>query len=164
MKLPKIKLTLNPILTTELFYTDTDDIGFARNQINRINNRIRTEQENKLKPWERYNNNIYSSLNKNNRLIINETKRKIKNNSLSFNWNNQTIFNKTEIDNIKASEQIKKQVKTKSEIKYKFKEPYITTSSFIETRHETFLTNKMINILLEEKKKLKKNKTAMKDR
>ena len=57
MKLPKIKLTLNPILTTELFYTDTDDIGFARNQINRINNRIRTEQENKLKPWERYNNN-----------------------------------------------------------------------------------------------------------
>jgi hypothetical protein len=161
MKLPKIKLTLNPTITDELFYVDTDDIGFARNQINRIDNRIKSEQENKLKPWERYiNNNIYSSLNKNNRMIINEKRRKIKNDSLSFNWNNQNIFNKTEIENIKASEQIKKQVKTKSQIKYKFHEPYITTSSFLETRHDTFLTNKMINILMEEKKNIKKTQDS----
>lgn len=161
MKLPKIKLSLNSTLDNTIFYNETDDIGFARNQINQIDIRIKSKQENNLKPWERYiNNNIYSSLNKKNRLVINEKKKKIKCNKLSFNWNNQNIFNKTEIENIKASEQIKRQIKTKSDIKYKYKEPFMTASSFIETRHEIFLANKMINILKTEKNNIRKKQES----
>ena len=155
MKLPKIKLNLNSTLDNELFLTDTDDIGFARSQINQIDNRIKFKQVQNLKPWERYiNNNIYSSLNKYNKFTIKEKKKRIKNNNLSFNWNNQNIFNKTDIDNIKKCEDIKKQIKIKYDIKYKCKEPNITVSNFVSTRNETFLTNKIIDILKEEKKNI----------
>ena len=157
MKLPRIKLSLNSTLNNEFFLTDTDDIGFARKQINQIDYRIRTKLFQKLKPWERFiDNNIYSSLDKNNRLTIKEKKKKIKNNSLSFNWNNQNYFNKTEMDNIMRFEDLKKQVKIKYDTKYKFKEPNITVSNFIATRNDTFLTNKMIKILKEEKENIRK--------
>ena len=160
MKLPKIKiskLSLNSTLDNELFLTDTDDIGFARNQINQIDHRIKTKQVQILKPWERSNNNnIYSSLNKFNNFFIKNKKKKIRNNSLSFNWNNQNIFNKTDVENIKRSEEIKKQMKIKYDTKYKYKEPTLTVSNFISTRNEIFITNKMIDILKEEKKNIMK--------
>ena len=148
MKLPKINLSLNTTLDKEFFITDTDDIGFANSQVKQIDKRLKTKQVQKLKPWERFlNTNIYSSLNKTNRELIKDKKRKIKNNSLSFNWNNQNYFNNTELDNILRCEEIKKQVKIKYDIKYKFKEPNTSISNFVSTRNETFLTNKMINIL-----------------
>ena len=157
MKLPRIKFTLNSTINNEFFLTDTDDIGFARNQVNQIDYRIRTKHVQDLKPWERFiDNNIYSSLDRKNRFLIKDKKKKIRNNSLSFNWNNQNIFNKSEIDNILKCEEIKKQIKIKYDIKYKYKEPNITVSNFISTRNETFLTNKIINILKEKKNTIQK--------
>ena len=153
MKLPKIRLTLNSNINNEFNFTDTDDIGFARNQVKQIDNRIRTKRIQDLKPWERAtNNNIYSSLDKTNKLLSRDKRKRIKNNNLSFNWNTSNNYiNKTDIDNIKKCEELKQQIKIKYDTKYKFREPTITVSNFVAMRNETFLTNKMINILKEGK-------------
>ena len=161
-KLPRIKLSLNTTVDNDFYSRETDDIGFANNQISQIDKRIQIKQFQKLKPWERFiNTNIYSSsLDKKNRLILKDKKRKIKNNSMNFNWNNQNIFNKTEVDNIIRCEEIQKQMKIKYDIKYKYREPNTSVSDFVTTRNETFLANKMINILKEEKKNILKKKES----
>ena len=154
MKLPKIRLTITSNMNKEFNFNDTDDIGFARSQVKQIDNRIRAKKYQDLKPWERgTNNNIYSSLDKKTRFLQREKRKKIKNNNLSFNWDtSNNYYNKTDIDNIKKCEEIKQQVKIKYDTKYKFREPNITISNFVAMRNETFLTNKMINLIKEGKK------------
>lgn len=160
MKLPRINKSSIKSLDKNLFLTDTDDIGFARNQIKQIDNRIRLNTEHNLKPWERFTKNIYSSLNKKAILIVRDKKKNIRKKNISFDWTNQNFVNKTEIDNIKKSDEIKKQMKIKYEIKFKYKEPNFTASDFISTRNETFLANTMINLLKKEKKNIVKNQES----
>ena len=150
MKLPKLKIKLNSSTNKDFYLTDSDDIGFARKQLNSIDNRIQAKREFNLKPWERsINNNIYATLDDKNKLLIREKRQKIKKNNWSFNWNNQNYYTRTEVNNIKLGEEIKRQTKIKYEIKYKYMEPNLTLSNFVHTRNETFLTNQMINILKE---------------
>lgn len=160
MKLPRINKSSIKSLENNLFLTDTDDIGFARNQIKQIDNRIRLNTEHNLKPWERFTKNIYSSLNKKAILIVRDKKKNIRKNKMSFDWTNQNFINKTEIDNIKKSDEIKKQMKIKYEIKTKYKEPNITITDFISTKNETFLANTMINLLKKEKRNIVKNQES----
>lgn len=160
MKLPRINKSSIKSLENNLFITDTDDIGFARNQIKQIDNRIKLNTEHNLKPWERFTKNIYSYLNKKAILIVRDKKKSIRKNNISFDWANQNFINKTEIDNIKKSDEIKKQMKIKYEIKFKYKEPNITASDFISTRNETFLANTMINLLKKEKRNIVKNQES----
>ena len=158
MKLPKIKISSILNKDNNLFLTDTDDLGFARNQVKQIDTRIKVNRDHSLKPWERStNNNIYSCLDRKTKFIVRDTKKNVRTQNISYDWNKQDLFSQTEADDIKRSEVITKQIKTKYEIKYKHKVPNITASDFITTRNDTFLTNTMINLLKEEKKNIIKN-------
>ena len=161
MKLPKIRLTKTD---KNLFLTYTDDIGFAKSQINQIDNRIKLNRDHSLKPWERStNNNIYSCLYRKTKFNFRDTKKNLRDQNISFDWTKQKFFNQTETNNIKRCEEIKKQIKTKYEIKYKHKIPNVTVSDFIATRNDTFITNTMINLLKEEKKNIIRNKESYSD-
>ena len=80
MKLPKIKISSILNKDNNLFLTDTDDLGFARNQVKQIDTRIKVNRDHSLKPWERStNNNIYSCLDRKTKFIVRDTKKKCKN-------------------------------------------------------------------------------------
>lgn len=57
----------------------TDDIGFARIQVDKINQSITAQRLKELKPWEKStNNNIYSSYGKSNYQIKKDLSKKFK--------------------------------------------------------------------------------------
>ena len=157
MKLPKIKDSYNSTLTEELFLTTSDDVCFALGQLHQIGKRIHSRKDRNLKLWERKPENIFSSYeNKSKNLARKKLGKKTE--SKSWDWKKQTtIFNPVEISDIEASEDIKRSIKTKYNIKYKYKDKEQTLSDFLSTKNETFLANTMIKILKDKKHDVYKN-------
>ena len=91
-------------LNKSVFMTITDDMGFAKMQIDKINQSIQKEQENELKPWmKRINNNIYTSNGKSNYQIMKELSKKFKiirkNKDIKkINWSKQSYYNREQLN------------------------------------------------------------------
>ena len=146
MKLPKIKDSYSSTINDQLFLTTSDDVVFALGQLTELGNRIKARKDRSLKLWQRKHNNIYTSYENKSKLLI-KARKENKNKSNSSDWKKHTIFNKTEISDIEASEEIKKNVKIKYDIRYKYNDREPTLSNLISTKNDTFFTNTMIKIL-----------------
>ena len=69
----------NTSLNRSVFMTITDDMGFAKMQIDKINQSLKKERENELKPWQKkIENNIYNSNGKTNYQVIKDLSKKFK--------------------------------------------------------------------------------------
>ena len=150
MKLPKIKESYNSTFNKELFLTTSDDVGFALEQLNQIGKKIQSKKNRNLKLWERKPTNIYTSYQNKSKTLKNK-KHRYKTENKSSDWKIQTIFNPSEISQIENADDIRRSIKTKYDIKYKYKDKGQTISDFLSTKNDTFLANTMIKLLKEQK-------------
>ena len=151
MKLPKIReSSYNKTLNEDLFLTTSDDVGFALNQLKHIGKKIQSRKNRGLKLWERKQSNIYSFY-ENKSKNLKKEKLRNKTQSQSSDWKMQTIFNPFEISEIEGVDDIRRSIKTKYVIKYKYKDKEETISDFLSTKNETFLANTVIKLLNDQK-------------
>ena len=150
MKLPKIKELYNSTLKEELFLNTSDDVGFALGQVNQLSKKIQSKKNRNLKLWERKPSNIYISY-QNKSKTLKKIKYRNKTQNKSSDWKKQTLFNPTEISEIENADEIRRSIKTKYDIKYKYKDKGQTISDFLSTKNDTFLANTMIKLLKEQK-------------
>ena len=157
------KLNKKKILKTDTFLTSTvtDDFYFAKAQLSQIDDNIHFKEGNKLKPWERINNNIYYKTGQSNRQKISLIKKnnKIKD-SFNINWKDQHYYTQTEIGKINESKNISKQMKTLSKLKIQYKKNHIDLDTFIPDNKKIFLNKILINLMKKEQKKIYKKENS----
>ena len=121
--LPKIKNNNNLLLNKSVFMTITDDLGFSKMQIDKIDKSLIKEKESELKPWlKKMDNNIYSSNGKSNYQIMKELTKKFKiikkeKDIKKINWSKQYYYKKNQLYNIFEGYQISKRILNKYEVK-----------------------------------------------
>ena len=167
IKLPKLNMSKIKSLNTsnsverDLFLTSTDDIGFAQNQVSQIDRNISIRKEHNMKLWDRpcNNTNIYSTSGRSNYSLLKELQSKFllePNNLLNLNWKKQNYYLQTDVNSILESAEISKLVKTKYELKNKYKIRNNGLKSFIQNRKTMYLDTMLIDIIKNEKKKINK--------
>ena len=166
IKLPKLNLSkikssssINSV-ERDFFLTSTDDIGFAQNQISQIDHNISTRKEHKMKLWERpSNNNIYLTSGRSNHSLLKEMQSKFltePKNLTNLNWKKQSYYLQTDVNSILDTVEISKLVKTKYEIKNKYKVRDTGLKSFIQNRKTMYIDSMLTEILKKEKNKINK--------
>ena len=115
LKLPELKIP-------KILITEPDDRGFAKDQYDKIINRIYTKRQLQLKPWEKDFDNIYSSSGKANHEILQNLKFKSRTKTIDLdfisNVNNE-FYNRNQLNTINDSLKISNQVKFNAYIKKK---------------------------------------------
>ena len=150
----------NATLNKSASMTITDDLGFVKMQIDKINHSISREKEKVLKPWFRkLNNNIYISNGKTNHQIMRELSKKYKSIRLNkdtnkINWSKQFYFNKRQMNNIVDGLKISKKIKHKSELKKKVKEKGFFAKDFLSQTKDVSIDNLKINLIKSERDKV----------
>ena len=150
----------NATLNKSASMTITDDLGFVKMQIDKINHSISREKEKVLKPWFRkLNNNIYVSNGKTNHQIMRELSKKYKSIRLNkdtnkINWSKQFYFNKRQMNNIVDGLKISKKIKHKSELKKKVKEKGFFAKDFLSQTKDVSIDNLKINLIKSERDKV----------
>ena len=157
---PSIPSTSNASLNRSVFMTITDDVGFTKMQIDKINESIKNLKEKELKPWQKsINNNIYSCNGKTNYHLIKELNKKfkiIKNDKdiKSINWSKQNYYNKKQLNNIFDGYNISKRVINNFEVKKKCRERSFEMDAFISQTRNISLDNLKINLIKNEREKI----------
>ncbi len=140
----------------------TDDINFAKMQINKITHSISREKENKLKPWsKRTNNNIYISNGKTNSQIMRELSKKfqkirINKDIKKINWENQIYYDKKQLNNIFDGYQISKKIKNEYDLKRKIQKTGFIMNNILSETKNISMDNLKINILKSERNRVGK--------
>jgi len=157
---PSIPSTSNARLNKSVFMTITDDIGFTKMQIDKINESIKNLKEKELKPWQKsIDNNIYSSNGKTNYHLIKELNKKfkiIKNDKdiKKINWSKQNYYNKKQLNNIFDGYNISKRVISNFKAKHICRERSFEMGTFISQTRNISLDNLKINLLKKEREKI----------
>lgn len=158
--LPNIPSKLNNLhLKKSVFMTITDDIGFAKMQIDKINQSIIKEKENELKPWlKKIDNNIYLFNGKSNYQLMKDLSKKFKiigNKDIKkINWSKQSYYKKKELNNIFDGYQISKRILNKYEVKRKVKDRGFYMDEFLSQTKNISLDNLKLNLLKNERKNI----------
>ena len=158
--LPSISTTKNINLNKSVFMTITDDVGFSKLQIDKINKSLLKEKENKLKPWlKKINNNIYISNGKTNYQLKKELNKKFKiireNKDIKkINWSKQNYYNRKQLNSIFDGYQISKKILNKYEVKRKVKDRGFYMDEFITQTKNISMDNLKINLLKNERDKV----------
>jgi len=158
--LPSISTTKNINLNKSVFMTITDDVGFSKLQIDKINKSLLKEKENELKPWlKKINNNIYISNGKTNYQLKKELNRKFKiireNKDIKkINWSKQNYYSRKQLNNIFDGYQISKKILNKYEVKRKVKDRGFYMDEFITQTKNISMDNLKINLLKNERDKV----------
>ena len=155
VKLPKI----NILSRKKFLITEPDDQGFCKEQVEKINNEIYLQKQHMLKPWQKNSfSNIYTdSGNKTNhellhsiQLTTKKSKKNINNEMIDY----RRYYKDEQLNNIKDSLHISKQIKMISSVKKKVKEPLIDINTYINNTKKNCLQNMLLNLLQKERKKL----------
>ena len=158
--LPNISSINKSFLNKSVFMTITDDMGFAKMQIDKINQSIKKEEEKELKPWlKKINNNIYLSNGKTNYQLLKELNKKfkiMKNNSQikKINWSKQSYYTRRQLNNIFDGYNISKRIMNKYEVKRKVKDRGFYLDEFISQTKNISMDNLKLNLLKSEKDKI----------
>ena len=158
--LPSISTTKNINLNKSVFMTITDDVGFSKLQIDKINKSLLKEKENELKPWlKKINNNIYISNGKTNYQLKKELNKKFKiireNKDIKkINWSKQNYYNRKQLNSIFDGYQISKKILNKYEVKRKVKDRGFYMDEFITQTKNISMDNLKINLLKNERDKV----------
>ncbi len=140
--------------------TITDDMGFAKMQIDKINQSLKKERENELKPWQKkIENNIYNSNGKTNYQVMKELSKKFKlissNKDIKkINWSKQAYYNRKQLNSIFDGYQILKKIKNKYEIKRKCKDRGFFMNEFMTQTKNISMDNLKLNLLKSERDKI----------
>ena len=125
LKLPELKFK-------KFLITEPDDKGFAKDQYNKIINRIINQQKLQLKPWEKELENIYSSSGRSNHQMIQSIKTKNQSKTIDIDGiSNNDFYKQNQLNNINDSLEISKQIKITSHIRNKLKLPSNSLKSYI---------------------------------
>ena len=152
VKLPELKNRQKVLIT------EPDDMGFAKEQANKITRGIYLRRQLNLKPWEKDSfNNIYKSSGKSNHQILKYLKLRI-NSGKTLNINdlsNSNYYKDYEIKTINDSREISKEIKLNSEIRRKFRQPSANIKAYtIETKEQCKI-NMLADVIKLEKEKMK---------
>ena len=135
-----------PDLKTQKFLiTEPDDKGFAKDQCNKIMNRIHIKKQLHLKPWEKDLDNIYSTSGRSNHHILQNLKSKARAKTIDIDdiANSNEFYKQDELNTINDSLKISQQIKLNSFMRKKIKLPIASLKSYIlETKQ--ICKNKMI--------------------
>ena len=137
-KLPELRLQ-------KILITEPDDKGFAKDQYDKIVQRIYTQKQLQLKPWEKDLNNIYSISGRTNHQILQNIKMKIRSKTIDMDDNsNNDFYNKDQLNTINNSIRLSKQIQINSKLRKKIKLPLASLKSYIlETKQ--ICKNKLIS-------------------
>ena len=137
--------------------TEPDDIGFAQEQADKINQDIYLRNQLKLKPWQKDSyKNVYSSLCKTNHQILQDLKLR-SNSTKTMNINNSSrkYYHNDELQSIKESQEISKQIISSSEIRYKYKQPLTNVKTYTNETRQSCKKNMLYELIQIERGKLK---------
>ena len=148
LKLPELKIQ-------KFLITEPDDKGFAKDQYNKIVNRIQIQKQLKLKPWEKDLDNIYSSSGRSNHELFQNIKTKIKSKTIDLDeisYNNE-FYKKEQLNTINDSMKISNQIKLDSYIKRKIKLPIASLKRYVlETKQ--ICKNKLITDIVKNERNI----------
>ena len=158
MKFASISASLKlPDLKPQKFLiTEPDDKGFAKDQFDKIMNRMQNQKHLKLKPWEKELDNIYSSSGRSNHQILKNVKMKNRAKTIDLDdiSNSNEFYKQDQLKTINDSLQISKQIKMNSYIRNKIKLPIASLKSYISETKQ-IVKNKMItDIVKNERNKI----------
>lgn len=149
LKLPDLK-------PQKFLITEPDDKGFAKDQFDKIMNRMQNQKHLKLKPWEKELDNIYSSSGRSNHQILQNVKMKNRAKTIDLDdiSNSNEFYKQDQLKTINDSLQISKQIKMNSYIRNKIKLPIASLKSYISETKQ-IVKNKMItDIVKNERNKI----------
>ena len=152
LKLPELKIP-------KILITEPDDKGFAKDQYDKIINRIYTKRQLQLKPWEKDFDNIYSSSGKANHEILQNLKFKSRTKTIDLdfisNVNNE-FYNRNQLNTINDSLKISNQVKFNAYMKKKMKLPPTSIKSYISDTKQMCKNKLLTDIVKSEREKIYK--------
>ena len=152
LKLPELKIP-------KILITEPDDRGFAKDQYDKIINRIYTKRQLQLKPWEKDTyGNIYQSSGQSNHQILKNLRIRVRScktlNKDDLSRNN--FYNDKELKSIDESQEIKKQILLNSEIRKQYNQPSPNIKSYTIDTKEICKNNMMQEFVRMERKNLEK--------
>ena len=139
VKLPDLKY--NKFLITE-----PDDKGFAKEQFDKIVNKMKIQKTLQQKPWEKELDNIYSSSGRSNHQILQNLKMKSRSKTIDIDdiSNSNEFYKQEQLNTINDSLKLSKQLKLNSYIRQKIKMPTPSLKAYIvETKQ--ICKNKLIS-------------------
>ena len=158
LKLPELKIQ-------KFLITEPDDKGFAKDQYDKIMNRIQTQKQLQLKPWEKELDNIYSSSGRTNHQIFQNIKTKVNSKTIDLDeisYNNE-FYKKEQLNTINDSVKISNQIKLNAYIKKKIKLPISSLKKYIlETKQ--ICKNKLISDIVKNERNIIHRKQSEYDR
>lgn len=158
LKLPELKIQ-------KFLITEPDDKGFAKDQYDKIMNRIQTQKQLQLKPWEKELDNIYSSSGRSNHQIFQNIKTKVNSKTIDLDeisYNNE-FYKKEQLNTINDSVKISNQIKLNAYIKKKIKLPISSLKKYIlETKQ--ICKNKLISDIVKNERNIIHRKQSEYDR
>ena len=137
-KLPELRLQ-------KVLITEPDDKGFAKDQCDKIVNRIMNQKQLQLKPWEKECYNIYASSGRSNHQILQNLKMKIRSKTINMDDNSSNdLYSKEQMNTINNSIKLSRQLKLNSKIRKKIKLPLGSLKTYILETKQIF-KNKIIS-------------------
>ena len=137
--------------------TEPDDNGFAKDQYNKIINRIYTKRQLQLKPWEKDIDNIYSSSGKANHEILQNLKFKSRSKTIDLDdFSNNEFYNRNQLITINDSLKISNQIKLNSHIRKKIKLPPSSIKTYISDTKQMCKNKLLTDIVRKEREKIYK--------
>ena len=150
LKLPDLKIP-------KFLITEPDDNGFAKDQYNKIINRIYTKRQLQLKPWEKDIDNIYSSSGKANHEILQNLKFKSRSKTIDLDdFSNNEFYNRNQLITINDSLKISNQIKLNSHIRKKIKLPPSSIKTYISDTKQMCKNKLLTDIVRKEREKIYK--------
>ena len=150
LKLPDLKIP-------KFLITEPDDNGFAKDQYNKIINRIYTKRQLQLKPWEKDIDNIYSSSGKANHEILQNLKFKSRSKTIDLDdFSNNEFHNRNQLITINDSLKISNQIKLNSHIRKKIKLPPSSIKTYISDTKQMCKNKLLTDIVRKEREKIYK--------
>lgn len=139
--------------STTFITSTTDDVGFAQQQIDKIDRQNYLSNYYRLKPWEQISNyNIYASSGKSNYSLLSDIRKKVKIGKpiKEINWSTEKSLNRNQLQKVFDASQIMKRIRNNSE----FKEPYIDLHTYSSQSREICIRNMLIDLMNDERKKI----------
>ena len=142
-----------------LFMTISDDIVFADQQVEKIEEIVKKDKENEQKLWKKdTGNNIYNSDGKTNYQVLRELTQRFRNvkdiDILKLDWSKQFYLNNMQVNQVIDGNKISKRVLEKAEIERKIRDKKTYLNEFIVQTRTVSLNNLKMKLIGNERIKV----------
>ena len=141
-----------------IFMTISDDMRFAENQIEKIDDILKKDKENEQKPWEKHvSNNIYNLNGKTNYQLLRELTQRfkiVKADVSKIDWSKQPYLNNRQVNQIIDGNKISKRVLEKAKIEKKIRDKKVYLNEFAAQTKSISLNNLKMKLINKERVKV----------